>query len=309
VQALFGNAAAQQLPGMLLCYQEGEFQEREPAVHDFVLGVHSLEAKWLLAEFGDVIYVDATYGVNRHQHPNFAVMVVDSLNHGHLVASFLVMREATADVTVALRSLKQYASPWQPQAVVMDKSDAANAAVQTVWPGCKVVVCRWHAMRAVEEFCRPRLQRHTAVIKYQLCYLMRARTVQELEHLAQRMLAEGYFQQLDEDITRDDEVAIATYFRRYWLESDGWREASFDCFVGEMRCGGTNMHIESFFRHSKDAFGGSKGRRKRELHCRGHLGCGAGTSWPSAPHPACRRLASRPAQNGRCTGTSRISRA
>jgi hypothetical protein len=120
-------------------------------------------------------------------------------------------------------------------------------------------------MRAVEEFCRPRLQRSTALVKYHLCYLMRARTPPELEHLAGILGAEGYFQWLSRDITREDETAIVRYIRDQWLECKRWKEASFDCFVGELRCGGTNMHIEAFFRHSKNAFGGPKGRRKREL--------------------------------------------
>ena len=176
----------QRLPSMLLCFQEGDFHGSSPASHDFVLGVHSLEAKWLLSHYGDVVYVDATYSVNKLQYPNLAVLVVDSLNHGHLVATFILMHESATDIAIALQSLKDFASPWQPQAVVIDKSDAVRLAVRTVWQDTKIVLCRWHALRAVEEFCRPRLQSQTALIKYHLSYLMRSRTPEELNHLAQK---------------------------------------------------------------------------------------------------------------------------
>jgi hypothetical protein len=53
--------------------------------------------------------------------------------------------------------------------------------------------------------------------------------------------------------------------RRYWLESDNWKEAAFDCFVGEVRCGGTNMHLEAFFLNLKNAMGASRAQLKRTL--------------------------------------------
>ena len=250
---------------MLLCFHEGDASDGAPESHEFALGVHSLSAQWLLETYGDVIYVDGTHGVNKRQHPNLAVLVVDSENHGHHVASFVVMREATADITVALESLKRLAPAWSPQAVVMDKSDATRAAAKAVWPDCKVVVCRWHANRAVEEFCRgtPGLQPRTALIKYHLSYLMRSRTVAELEHLDEEVCAKGYFKGLHKDITPELEGAIVGYIRGQWVNCERWKEASIDCYVGKLRCGGTNMHIESFFRHSKDTFGGTKAQRKR----------------------------------------------
>ena len=127
---------------MLLCFHEGDASDGAPEPHEFALGVHSLSAQWLLETYGDVIYVDGTHGVNKRQHPNLAVLVVDSENHGHHVASFVVMREATLDITIALESLKRLAPAWSPQAVMMDKSDATRAAAKAVWPDCKVVVCR-----------------------------------------------------------------------------------------------------------------------------------------------------------------------
>jgi hypothetical protein len=154
------------------------------------------------------------------------------------------------------------AYPWQPKAVVMDKSDATRLAAKAVWPESKIVLCRWHALRAVEEFCRPQMQHHTALIKYQLSYLMRSRTPDELAYLVGSACSEG---QLQASISRDDEKAIVHYFLHNWLENDRWKEASIDCFTGSVRCGGTNMHIESFFRHSKEAFGGSRVQRKREF--------------------------------------------
>ena len=150
---------------MLLCFQEGKPNEDDPALHDFVLGVHSLQAQWLLDQYGDVLYLDATYSANKSQCPNFAILVVDSLNHGHLVAIFILLHENAADMQIALESLQKMAYPLQPKAVVMDKSDATRLTAKAVWPESKIVLCRWHALRAVEEFCRPQMQHHTALIK------------------------------------------------------------------------------------------------------------------------------------------------
>ena len=268
VQTVDDQAVMVQLPSMLLCFQEGQLDADAAANADFVLGVHSLEAARLLSAYGDVLYVDATYGLNNRRCPNFAAMVVDEHNHGHLVALFIMKHESAADIGVALQALSRHASPWQPQAVVLDKSDATHGAVRATWPECKLVLCRWHALRAVDEFCHPHLAKCAGLIKYHLSYLMRSRTVQELRHLATEMCTEGYFQRLNTEITRGNEVDIVHYFRRYWLESDNWKEACFDCFVGDVRCGGTNMHLEAFFRNLKDEIGASRAQLKRTMRAR-----------------------------------------
>ena len=265
LQSIDAQAAETHLPGMLLCFQEGRLGAASPSDAAIVMGVHSLEAMRLLSEYGDVLYVDATYGLNNRGFPNLATMVVDKHNHGHLVALFILSHESAADIGVALQALSRYASPWQPQAVVMDKSDATRKAVRATWPESKIVLCRWHALRAVDEFCHPRLKGCAGLIKYHLSYLMRSRTVQELDHMAAEMCAEGYFQRLHEDITDDKEASIVHYFRSYWLESGHWKEASFDCFVGSVRCGGTNMHLEAFFCNLKNAIGASRAQLKRTL--------------------------------------------
>jgi hypothetical protein len=104
-QALNGEHLREQLPSMLLCFQEGKPNEDDPALHDFVLGVHSLQAQWLLDQYGDVLYLDATHSANKSQCPNFAILLVDSLNHGHLVAIFILLHENAADMQIALESL------------------------------------------------------------------------------------------------------------------------------------------------------------------------------------------------------------
>jgi hypothetical protein len=97
-----------------------------------VLGVHSEEAAWLLEQYGDVIYIDATHGVNNLRCPNLAVLVVDSHNHGHLVAMFVLMHEAEADVEIALQSLRDFAPSWMRGAAVIDKSDVLRVAIKCV---------------------------------------------------------------------------------------------------------------------------------------------------------------------------------
>jgi hypothetical protein len=269
---------------MLLCFQEGCLGAAAASDAGVVIGVHSLEAMRLLSEYGDVLYIDATYGLNNRGYPNFAAMVVDERNHGHLVALFILSHESAADIGVALQALSLYASPWQPQAVVMDKSDATRKAVRVTWPECKVILCRWHALRAVNEFCHPHLSTCAGLIKYHLSYLMRSRTVQELNHVAAEMCTEGYFQRLHAEITRNKEASIVHYFRSYWLESDNWKEAAFDCFVGKVRCGGTNMHLEAFFCNLKNAMGASRAQLKRRL--RFHVRA-CGRYRPCAPRATC----------------------
>jgi hypothetical protein len=154
---------------------------------------------------------------------------------------------------VALEALRDFAPSWTPRAAVIDKSEAFRSAITSVWPTCSIVLCRWHALQAVEKFCKSRFAHLDAIVKYQLSYVFRARTQAEFAHLRDKVCAEGRLQQLSDDITPDKERIIVTYFQRQWLESSSWTTACVDCFWTEHRTGGTNMFSESFFRHWKDA--------------------------------------------------------
>ena len=99
-----------------------------------------------------VVGMDATYKTSKWGFPMFMLNIVTNHGHGYPVALFFVEREDGASIAEALQVLANWNPNWQPDYVMVDKSDAEiNAMGEVFGEQTKVLLCDFHRLQA---WCR-----------------------------------------------------------------------------------------------------------------------------------------------------------
>ena len=127
------------------CY----FRPRVPGSSKLLLVHQTLHQRHIMGLYSQtIIGMDAIYKTNNHGYPFFLVSV--ETNHGHFypVAMAVVEDEAGETVAEALQQLRLMNPGWQPQYVIMDKSDAELNAVSEVFPNTTPPLCDFHRLQA-----------------------------------------------------------------------------------------------------------------------------------------------------------------
>ena len=100
---------------LLFCYQT-EWQSR------------------LLALYGNITLLDATYKTTRYTTPLFFLWVRTNVRYA-VVGVFVTTGETNAHIEEGLRVFKDWNPAWKPSSFMVDFSKAEINALEAVWPG------------------------------------------------------------------------------------------------------------------------------------------------------------------------------
>ena len=118
-----------------------------------LLFVH--QAAWqrrLLLRYGqDIVFLDACYKRTRYSLPLFKLAVKTNIDY-QIVAEFILSKENTTDIAEALSVLKSENPLWHPTHFLTDFSDAEIGAIESVFPGCPVLICDFHREQVNTQF-------------------------------------------------------------------------------------------------------------------------------------------------------------
>ena len=127
------------------CY----FRPHVPGISKLLLVHQTQHQRYIMALYGQTIVgMDATYKTNQHGYPFFLVSVVTNHGQSYPVAMAVVEDEAGETVAEALQQLRLLKPSWQPQYIMMDKSDAELNAVSDVFPDDTPLLCDFHRLQA-----------------------------------------------------------------------------------------------------------------------------------------------------------------
>ena len=127
------------------CY----FRPHVPGISKLLLVHQTQHQRYIMALYGQTIVgMDATYKTNQHGYPFFLVSVVTNHGQSYPVAMAVVEDEAGETVAEALQQLQLLNPSWQPQYIMMDKSDAEVNAVYDVFPNATPLLCDFHRLQA-----------------------------------------------------------------------------------------------------------------------------------------------------------------
>ena len=90
--------------------------------------------KPLLAKYGGLCLLDATYETTRYAVPLFFLCVKTNVNY-IIVATFITQFEDTSSIAEALQMINQVNPNWSPQCFVTDFCEAEINAIEHVFNG------------------------------------------------------------------------------------------------------------------------------------------------------------------------------
>lgn len=129
-----------------------EFARRAPGslnpLGGTLLVVVSDEQKRMLARYGGITCLDATYKINKWGLAFFMVAIIDEHRNAFPCAYIIVQHEKAESVAEALAYLKHLVPAWKPTTVITDKDDAEINAVKAIFPDATLVLCEFHAKQA-----------------------------------------------------------------------------------------------------------------------------------------------------------------
>ncbi|EAQ90237.1 hypothetical protein CHGG_02172 [Chaetomium globosum CBS 148.51] len=123
-----------------------------------VLFAHPDSLAYLRA-YPELLLLDCTYKTNKHGMPLLDMIGVDATQRSFCVAFAFLSGEAEEDYAWALeqlRSLYEQCGITPPSVILTDRCLAAMNAASNLFPSAAILLCLWHANKAVLARCQPK---------------------------------------------------------------------------------------------------------------------------------------------------------
>ena len=108
--------------------------------------------KRMLAVFGAITSIDATYKTSCWGLPFFILVVVDAQGKTYPAAFFWIASETTEAIAEVMVLIQHMVPAWKPEVMLMDKSDAEIGAIQQVLPQVFIILCDFHFKQAIQRW-------------------------------------------------------------------------------------------------------------------------------------------------------------
>jgi hypothetical protein len=108
----------------------------------------------LAQEYGQVLLMDCTYKTNKYNYPLLHIVSHTGAGTTFTVAFGFMKQETTEYYTKALKMLRALIPLLPTKVVVTDADLALKAALETVCPEWRHILCRWHLAQNIKKNCR-----------------------------------------------------------------------------------------------------------------------------------------------------------
>lgn len=99
--------------------------------------------------FPEIIFFDATYKLNELRMPLYLMLVIDSNGQSEIVSVFLTSIETKEAITNMIKVFKSVNPSWcKVGVVVTDKDFTERAVFEEQFPGVRLQICLFHALRS-----------------------------------------------------------------------------------------------------------------------------------------------------------------
>ena len=111
-----------------------------------------------LAAYPEVLLLDCTYKTNKYDMPLLDMIGVDAAQKSFCIAFAFLSGETEQDYTWALERLKslyEQVNTTLPSVILTDRCLAVMNAASALFPSAALLLCLWHANKAVLTRCQP----------------------------------------------------------------------------------------------------------------------------------------------------------
>ena len=170
--------------------------------------------KRMLARFGEVVGLDATYRVTMWGLPFFVVVVVNAQGHAFPAAFFWISEETSESIAEVLLHMRQMVPCWEPKLMIVDKSDAEIKAIARVFPPpkCFIMLCDFHVKQAWQRWLTASKNRVGDDAKKKEAYALMA----AIAHAQTISLMEDAVRALENYIEGSNNEAMRTWWENEW---------------------------------------------------------------------------------------------
>lgn len=102
--------------------------------HNLLFCYQSEEQRRLLARYGNMCLLDATYRTTRYALPLFFLCVKTNVGY-QVVGLFVIQQEDIDSIKEALVILRRWNPHWKPQNFMVDFADEEIQAIESIFPG------------------------------------------------------------------------------------------------------------------------------------------------------------------------------
>jgi hypothetical protein len=200
-------------------------------------------------KFGSILFIDGTYNLTNRKYVLYPFHVIDEHKNSRLVGWALVSCEKQY-ILEEMLSLFKDANPTANELlryVIIDKNFTEMAALNKIFPAAKIIICQFHAMKAVGEHIRRiPLSSEKQYLKKMLETLFGKMLHSPTEHLYMDAWAKVIQSAEDNEELRE----IQTYLEVNWHDSrEHW--ASHALLHENLIESFTNNRSEGFNKHLK----------------------------------------------------------
>ncbi|KAH7620903.1 hypothetical protein NADE_003512 [Nannochloris sp. 'desiccata'] len=220
---------------------------------------HSPFATRMLKCFGgDMIFLDAVYGLSAYGYPILTALVRDDYGNGCPVA-FCIADGEEATICSTFLSTIAAAAEMEISHVMMDKSKSQIASCKQL--GIKYLLCIFHMLQDFEKFCKSQKSgifgKDNKGLRVKIY-----RELRELQYCENKSTFNVKCRNF-KDMLADEAPAVGTYFASEWeKDADHWA-----CYgrlqVKHLRSD-TNNLLEAFFRKFKYGFARRRVKQRME---------------------------------------------
>ena len=172
-----------------------------------MLFVQTSEMRDLYSKFPEILFLDATYCVNKKQMPLYVLMCQDGEGRGRVVAYAIVRSESYERVSGVISTFKKENPKCSDlTTVVVDKDLTELRVIKELFPQVHIVICKFHVLKA--------FKKETATI-------FPLSTRDTVRNLLEKIVHSRSFEEYDTQYTElcsvlSDSPNFLSYYNRNW---------------------------------------------------------------------------------------------
>ena len=176
----------------------------------FLFVYQSKQQARLLARYGEIVLLDATYKTMRYSLPLFFLCVRTNVNY-QVIGTFIVQNETKEEIKAGIEVIKAWNKKWHPRFFMTDFDEKEINTLEDSFEGAEVYLCDFHREQAWTRWVSATKNK---VKEYKIEVLARLRRLAKAESEVQyhKMLHE-----LRESSIWKDSPALQQWFSNQWL--------------------------------------------------------------------------------------------
>ena len=129
------------------CMLRLEDEQSKQETQRFLFVYQSKQQARLLARYGEIVLLDATYKTMRYSLPLFFICVRTNVNY-QVVGAFIIQNKTKEEIKAGIEVIKSWNKEWHPRFFMTDFDEKEIDALEESFEAAEVYLCDFHQEQA-----------------------------------------------------------------------------------------------------------------------------------------------------------------